>query len=81
MTVELETAGLVAGDTAGLALLGSPYTWIGVVRSNEGTTLQMITNPAGGRRRTGAPIEPANPPTIRRTFSVALIWNHATKRR
>ena len=39
MTVELDTSGLVAGDTAGLALLSSPYAWIGVVKTAEGTTL------------------------------------------
>ena len=42
MTVELDTSGLVAGDTAGLALLSSPYAWIGVVKTAEGTTLQML---------------------------------------
>ena len=47
MTVELDTTGLAAGDTAGLALLSTPYAWIGVVKSAEGTTLQMLH----GRRR------------------------------
>ena len=42
MTVEMDTTGLVAGDTAGLALLSNPYAWIGVVKTAEGTTLQMV---------------------------------------
>ena len=50
MTVELDTSGLVAGDTAGLALLSSPYAWIGVVKTAEGTTLQMLDTRQ--RRRT-----------------------------
>ena len=49
MTVELDTSGLVAGDTAGLALLSNPYAWIGVVKSAEGTKLQMFW---GARWRT-----------------------------
>jgi len=74
MTVELDTSGMVAGDTAGLALLSSPYAWIGVVKTAEGTKLQMYNSPRRGRgfgRRgaTQAPvpdnapvISPANPP-------------------
>jgi xylan 1,4-beta-xylosidase len=74
MTVELDTSGTVVGDTAGLALLSSPYAWIGVVKTAEGTTLQMYNSPRRGRgfgRRgaTQAPvpdnapvISPANPP-------------------
>ena len=46
MTVELDTSGMVAGDTAGLALLSSPYAWIGVVKSEEGATLQMVNSPS-----------------------------------
>jgi xylan 1,4-beta-xylosidase len=41
MTVELDASGLVAGDTAGLALLSNPYAWVGVVKSAQGTKLQM----------------------------------------
>ena len=40
MTVELATSGMVAGDTAGLALLSNPYSWIGLVKTAEGITLQ-----------------------------------------
>ncbi len=63
MTVELDTSGLVAGDIAGLALLSSPYAWIGVAKTADGTTLQMLdaTGTGGGRR--GAPAAPPNPPT------------------
>lgn len=50
VTVELDTSGMVVGDTAGLALLSSPYAWIGVVKSTEGATLQMYTSPNRSRR-------------------------------
>jgi hypothetical protein len=64
-TIELDTSGMVAGDTAGLALLSSPYAWIGVVKSAEGTTLQMYNSPNMGRGRRGAAAAaPANPPTL-----------------
>ena len=43
MTVELDTSGMVAGDTAGLALLSTPYAWIGVVKTAEARTLEMYT--------------------------------------
>jgi beta-xylosidase len=41
-TVELDAAGLATGDTAGLALLGAPYAWIGLVKTADGLTLQMF---------------------------------------
>jgi xylan 1,4-beta-xylosidase len=72
MTVELETPGLAVGDTAGLALLSSPYAWIGVVKTAEGTVLQMFASPAGGRR--GAPATPANPPTMGPTNPPKHLW-------
>jgi xylan 1,4-beta-xylosidase len=69
MTVELNTAGLMSGDNAGLALLNTPYAGIDVVKSAEGTVLQMFRGSAGGGRR-GAAAPPAttiiamtNPPT------------------
>ena len=63
MTVELDTSGMVAGDTAGLALLSSPYAWIGVVKSAEGTTLQMLDNTgSGGGRRGACPLPRAQAP-------------------
>lgn len=60
MTVEIDTTGLVAGDTAGLALLSVPYAWIGVVKSAEGTVLQMLESAAPRRRSDTTP--PENPP-------------------
>ncbi len=74
MTVELDTSGLVAGDTAGLALLSSPYAWIGVVKTAEGTTLQMLdtTGSSGGRR--GGAAAPTNPPTLGPTNPPSHLW-------
>jgi xylan 1,4-beta-xylosidase len=63
ITVELDTAGMLAGDTAGLGLLSSPYAWIGVVRSGEGTSLQMVQGTTGAARRGS----PATPPTVTAT--------------
>lgn len=63
MTVELDTAGMIAGDTAGLGLLSTPYAWIGVVKSINGTTLQMVQGTTGGGRRGGPPA----PPTVTAT--------------
>jgi beta-xylosidase len=73
MTVELDTSGLVAGDIAGLALLSSPYAWIGVVKTAEGTTLQMLDTTGGGGRQ-GAPAAPANPPTMGPTNPPSHLW-------
>ena len=68
MTVELDTTGMVDGDTAGLALLSSPYAWIGVVKSAEGTTVQMFDNTGSGGGRRGGPGAPpvSAPRPIRR---------------
>jgi beta-xylosidase len=41
-TVELDASGLVEGETAGLALLSSPYAWIGLVKTAESLTLQTF---------------------------------------
>jgi hypothetical protein len=75
MTVELDTSGLAVGDTAGLALLSSPYAWIGVVKTAEGTSLQMFTG-GGGRRRGPGPAapEPTNAPTISPTAPPTHLW-------
>ena len=79
MTVELDTSGLVAGDTAGLGLVSTPYAWIGLVKSDEGTTLQMTTGTGGGRgrgrgRRGGeAPSQPPAP-TISSVAPPQRLW-------
>jgi beta-xylosidase len=41
-TVELNASGLEPGDTAGLALLNSPYASIGLVKTSDGVTVQMF---------------------------------------
>ncbi len=46
-TVELDLAGLRAGDTAGLALLNRPYAWIGVRRSAAGDELVWFDQTRG----------------------------------
>jgi xylan 1,4-beta-xylosidase len=66
MTVELDTAGMKVGDTAGLGLISTPYAWIGVVKSAEGTTLQRVNGTTGGGPR-GNPV----PPTVTATTGAA----------
>jgi len=73
MTVELNTAGLAAGDNAGLALLSTPYAWIGVVKTAEGTTLQLFQGSAGGGRRGGA-TAPTNTPVIGSANPPSHVW-------
>ena len=76
MTVEMDTSGMVAGDTAGLALLSSPYAWIGVVKSAEGPTLQMYSSPSRGRRfgpRRPGPA-PASEPVVSPTAPPEHLW-------
>ncbi len=75
MTVELDTSGLAVGDTAGLALLSSPYAWIGVVKTAEGTSLQMFSG-GGGRRQGPGPAAPAptNAPTLCPTAPPTHLW-------
>lgn len=70
MTVELDAAGLVAGDNAGLALLSNPYAWVGIVKTAEGATLRMVEGrsrrrPGGGAASTNQTcvISPAEPPS------------------
>ena len=74
MTVELDTSGLVAGDTAGLALLSSPYAWIGVAKTAEGTTLQVLDSTGSGGGRRGGPGAPPNPPTTGSTNPPTHLW-------
>jgi hypothetical protein len=75
MTVELDTSGLVAGDIAGLALLSSPYSWIGVVKTAEDTTLQMLDTTGGGGRQSGA-VAPTNLPSLGPTNPTQHLWLH-----
>jgi beta-xylosidase len=75
ITVELDTTGMIAGDTAGLGLLSSPYAWIGVVKSAEGTLLQMFTGTGGGRgRQGGATSSQTNSPTISPRTPPQHLW-------
>ncbi len=73
MTVEMDTAGMVAGDTAGLALLSTPYAWIGVVKTAEGATLQMFQGSGGGGRRGGA-AAPSSTPALGPTNPPSHLW-------
>jgi xylan 1,4-beta-xylosidase len=74
MTVELDTSGLADGDTAGLALLSSPYAWIGVVKSANGTTLQMAEGGGRGGGRRGAATRPAVAPVVGATNPPSHLW-------
>jgi xylan 1,4-beta-xylosidase len=73
MTVELDTAGMVAGDTAGLGLVSTPYAWIGVAKSAEGTSLQMFRASGGGGRRGGG-AAPTNTPAMGPANPPAHLW-------
>lgn len=72
MTVELDTSGLADGDTAGLALLSSPYAWIGVVKSSGGTKLEVFQG--GGRGRRGAATRPVTPPSLAEGTPPSHLW-------
>jgi xylan 1,4-beta-xylosidase len=76
MSVEMVTSGMVVGDTAGLALLSSPYAWIGVVKSAEGTTLEMYNSPSRGRRFGPRRLGPAtaNEPVVSPTAPPEHLW-------
>jgi xylan 1,4-beta-xylosidase len=52
-TVEIDASGLAPGDTAGLALLNSPYAWIGLVKTADGMTLQFFDQ-TNGKTVTGS---------------------------
>jgi beta-xylosidase len=53
MTVEMDAAGLKEGDNAGLALLSSPSSWIGLVKTADGLKLQMADAVGGRGNRSG----------------------------
>jgi beta-xylosidase len=74
VTVEIDTSGMIAGDTAGLGLLSSPYAWIGVVRAADGSTVQVVdaTGRAAGRR--GAPNAPIEAPVLGPTNPPSRLW-------
>lgn len=72
MTVEMDTAGIAAGDNAGLALLSAPYAWIGVVKTADGTSLQMFQGTGGGGRRGGA--APSIAPIVGTTNPPSHLW-------
>jgi len=72
MTVEMDSAGMVPGDTAGLALLSSPYVWIGVVKSAEGATLEQFLGAGGGRR--GGGVVPTNAPSVGSASPPSHLW-------
>jgi beta-xylosidase len=84
MTVELETSGMVTGDTAGLGLVSTPYAWIGVAKTAEGMSLRVHdTTGIGGRRggagrggaaQTVAPAEQPNPLTISPVTPPKKLW-------
>ncbi|MFD1951817.1 glycoside hydrolase 43 family protein [Sphingomonas arantia] len=61
--VELDVAGLRAGDVAGLALLNRPFATIGVERSAKGLELVMTDELAG---------------TVRRPLTATHLWLRAT---
>ncbi len=80
MTVEMDTTGMVAGDTAGFGLVSTPYAWIGVVKSEEGVSLQMFTASGGGRSgrggrggRSGGAV-PTNLPTASPDTPPSKLW-------
>ena len=73
MTVEMDASGLEAGDNAGLALLSNPSAWIGLVKSTNGTALQMVQGASGGGRR-GSAAAPVSTPAIGSTNPPNHLW-------
>jgi xylan 1,4-beta-xylosidase len=72
MTVEVDTSGMVTGDTAGLGLLSTPYAWIGVEKTADGTILERVVGIGAGRR--GGPPAAAIPPIVGATNPPAHLW-------
>jgi xylan 1,4-beta-xylosidase len=74
ITVEMDTTGLAEGDNAGLALLSTPYAWIGVAKTTSGTALQMFEGRGGGGRR-GNVAPPTNAlPIIGQANPPSRLW-------
>ena len=71
ITVEMDTSGMAVGDNAGLALLSAPYAWIGVVKTDEGATLQRFQG-AGGRRVGST--APTSAPVVGTTNPPSHLW-------
>jgi beta-xylosidase len=75
MTVELDTSGMQPGDVAGLGLLSWPYAWIGVVKGEQGTVLQMVDSTGSGRpTRTGQVPAPTMPPVVAASNPPTHLW-------
>ena len=73
ITVELDTTGLAEGDNAGLGLLSTPYAWIGVAKSTNGSALQLFEGRGGGGRR-GGPAPPPGEPVVGSTNPPTHLW-------
>jgi xylan 1,4-beta-xylosidase len=73
MTVELDTSGMRPGDTAGLGLISTPYAWIGVVKSADGTRLQRVSGATSGGGR-GNPVPATATPTPGPRNPPARLW-------
>jgi xylan 1,4-beta-xylosidase len=56
-TVMLDGAAMQPGDTAGLALLNYPYTWLGLVYSADGLMLEWVDQRTENRPRIPAPAQ------------------------
>jgi hypothetical protein len=54
-TVELDTAGMKSGDTAGLALLNLPYAWLGVKRGDAGSEVVWYDQTKGESKSVALP--------------------------
>jgi xylan 1,4-beta-xylosidase len=54
-TADLDGGGLAVGDVAGLALLNSPYAWIGLRRDEAGFAVEHHSNLSGESGRERAP--------------------------
>lgn len=74
MTVEVDATGMAVGDNAGFGLLSTPFAGIAVVKSAEGTSLQMFRGTAGGRRGGAAAAPASTPPTMGPTNPPNRLW-------
>ena len=54
-TTELDGSGLKPGDVAGLALLNSPYAWIGLMRDDSGYAIAQYSQITGKTERQPLP--------------------------